>query len=96
MAVSFRYLAGSWSGPDDFEGFMFWNCLITPSTPKVISGISGYNLLVIGTFFVSSSVKTDWNCSFSVFAFAVSEVAGIPDLVLKVGIPHFSFRRALI
>ena len=89
MAVSFRYLASSWSGPDDLVGFMFWNCLITPSTAKVISGISGYNLFVTGIFLVSSSVKTDWNCSFSVFAFAVSEVAGIPDFVFKVGMPHY-------
>ena len=45
---------------------------------------------------MSSSVKTDWNCSFSTLAFAQSDVAGKPELVLRVGMPVSSLCKALI
>ena len=35
---------------------------------------------------MSSSVKTDWNCSFKALTFALLDVAGMPELVLRVGI----------
>ena len=43
-----------------------------------------------------ASVKTDWNCSFSTLAFAQSDVAGKPELVIIVGILVSSLCRALI
>ena len=45
---------------------------------------------------MSSSVKTDWNCSFNTLAFAQSDVAGKPELVLRVGMPFSSVCKALI
>ena len=39
---------------------------------------------------MSSSVKTDWNCSFNTLAFAQLDVAGKPELVLRVRMPVFS------
>ena len=45
---------------------------------------------------MSSSVKTDLNCSFNTLAFAQSDVAGKPELVLRVGMPVSSLCKALI
>ena len=45
---------------------------------------------------MSSSVMTDWNCSFGTLAFAQSDVAGKPELVLRVGMPVYSLCDALI
>ena len=45
---------------------------------------------------MSSSVKTDWNFLFNTLAFALSDVAGKPELVLGVGIPVSSLCMALI
>ena len=45
---------------------------------------------------MSSSVKTDWNCSFNTLAFAQSDVAGKPKFVLGVGMPVSSLCKALI
>ena len=93
IAVSFRNQAGNLSGPLALIGFISCNCLITPSRSKFISVISGSSFLQDGR---SSSVKTDWNCSFNTLAFAQSDVAGIPELVLRVGKPVYSLRMALI
>ena len=45
---------------------------------------------------MSSSVKTDWNCSSNTLDFAQPDVAGKPDLVLRVGMPVSSLCKALI
>ena len=41
---------------------------------------------------MSSSVKADWNCSFNTLAFAKSDDAGKPKLVMRVGMPVYSLR----
>ena len=63
---------------------------------KFISVISGNNFLQDGRFCMSSSVKTDWNCSFNTLAFAQLDVAGKPELVLRVGMPVSSLCKAHI
>ena len=63
---------------------------------KFISVISGNSFLQDGRFCMSSSVKTDWNCSFNTLAFAQSDVAGKPELVLRVGMSVSSLCKALI
>ena len=80
----FRNLAGTLSGPLALLGCNFCNCLITPSMSKFISVIYGISFLQDGRFCMSSSVKTDCNCSFNTLAFAQSDVAGKPELVLRV------------
>ena len=45
---------------------------------------------------MSSSVKIDWNCSLNALAFAQSDVAGKPELVLRVGMPVYSLCKAPI
>ena len=45
---------------------------------------------------MSSSVKTDWNCSLNTLAFAQSDAAGKPELVLRVRMPDSSLCMALI
>ena len=49
-----------------------------------------------GRFYMSSSVKTDWYCSLRTLAFAQFDVAGKPELVLRVGMPVSSLCMALI
>ena len=51
---------------------------------EFISVISGNSFLQNGRYCMSSSVKTDWNCSFNTLVFAQSDVAGKPELVLRV------------
>ena len=63
---------------------------------KFISVISGNSFLQDGRFGMSSSVKTDLNCSFKALVFAQSDVAGKPKLVLRVGMPVSSLCKALI
>ena len=63
---------------------------------KFISVISGNSFLQDGRLCMSSSVKTDWNCSFNTLAFAQSDVAVKPELVLRVGMPVSSLCKALI
>ena len=41
-------------------------------------------------------MKTDWNCSLSTLTFAQSDVAGKPELVLRVGMPVSSLCKALV
>ena len=41
-------------------------------------------------------MKTDWNCSLNALAYAQSDVAGKPELVLRVGMPVSSICKALI
>ena len=67
-----------------------------PSMSKFISVISRNSFLQDGRFCMSSPVKTDWNCSFNTLAFAKSDVAGKPELVLRVGMPVSSKCKALI
>ena len=45
---------------------------------------------------MSTSVKTDWNCSFNTLDFAQTVIAGKPELVLKVGMPVSSLCWAVI
>ena len=45
---------------------------------------------------MSSTVKTDWNCSLSTLAFAQSDVAGKQELVLRVGMPVSSPCKAIM
>ena len=89
-------VVGTLSGQLALLGHSFCNCLITPSMSKFISVISGNSFLQDGRFCMSSSMKTDWNCSFDTLAFAQSDVAGKPELVLRVGMPVSSFCKALI
>ena len=63
---------------------------------KFISVISGNNFLQDGRLCMSSSAKTDWNCSFNTLAFVQSDVTGKPELVLRVGMPVSSLCKALI
>ena len=49
-----------------------------------ISVISGKSFLQDGWFCMSLSVKTDCYCSFNELAFAQSDVACNPELVLRV------------
>ena len=49
-----------------------------------------------GRFCMSSSVKTDWDCSLKALAIAQSDVAGKPELVLRAGMPVTSLCRAQI
>ena len=48
---------------------------------KFISDMSGNGLLLNRRLCMSSSVKTDWNCSFKALAYAQSDFArkGMPD-----------------
>ena len=57
---------------------------MTPSMSRFISVISTNGFLQDGRFCMSSSVKTDWNCSFNTLAFAQSDVAGKLELVRRV------------
>ena len=93
---SLRNLAGTLSGPLALLGFIFCNSLITPSMSKFISVIYGNSFLQDGRFCMSSQVKTDWNCSLNTLAFAQSDVAGKPELVLGVRMPVSSLCKALI
>ena len=45
---------------------------------------------------MSSSVKTDWNCSLSTLAIAQSDVAGKPEPVLREGTPVSSLQMAIM
>ena len=63
---------------------------------KFISVISGKHVLQDGRFHMSSSVKTDWNCSLNALVFALSDNAGKPDLVLRVGMLVLSLCKAHI
>ena len=63
---------------------------------RFISVISGNNFFQDGRFCMSSSVKTGWNRLLSTLAFAQSDVAGKPDLILVVGMPVSSLCMALI
>ena len=63
---------------------------------KLILVISGKSFLQNGRFCMSSSVETDWNCSFNTLAFAQLDVAGKPELVLRVEMPVSSLCKALI
>ena len=45
---------------------------------------------------MSSPVKRDWNCLLNTMAFTQSDVAGQPELVIRVGMPVSSLCRALI
>ena len=74
----------------------FFHCLITPSMSKFISVISGNRFLQDGRLCMSSSVKTDWNCSLNKLVFAKSDVAGKPELAQRVGMPVSSPCNALI
>ena len=60
---------------------------------KFISVISGNSFLQNGRSCMSSSAKTDWNCSLNTLAFAQDD-AGKPELVLRVGIPVSSLCKA--
>ena len=79
-------MAGTLSWPLALLEFFFY-CLITPSMLIFLSVISGNSFSQHGRFCMSSSVKTDLNCSFNTLAFAQSDVARKPELVLRVGIP---------
>ena len=63
---------------------------------KFISVISGNIFLQDGRFCMSSSVKTSWNFSCNTLTFAQSDVAGKPELVLRVGMSVSSLCKALI
>ena len=63
---------------------------------RFISVISGYSFFTRWKVCLSLSVKTDWNCSFNTLAFAQFDVAGKPELVLRVGMPVSSICMALI
>ena len=54
---------------------------------RFISVISGNSFLQDGRLCMSLSVKTEWNCLLNTLAFAQSDVAGRPELVLRVGMP---------
>ena len=58
--------------------------------------MSGNSFLQDRMFRMSSSVKTDWNCSLNAFAFAQSDVAGKPELLLRGGIPASSLCKAVM
>ena len=63
---------------------------------KFISVISAKSFLQDGRLCMSSSVKTDWNCSFNTLDFAQTDVACKPEIVLRVGMPVSSLCKALI
>ena len=44
---------------------------------------------------MSSSLMTDWNCSFNTLAFEQSDVAGKPEVALIVGMPVLLYVRLL-
>ena len=95
-ADSFMKLADSLSGTLVLLGFFFFNCLMKPPMSKLISVIYGNCFLQDRRFCMSSSVKTDWNCSLSTLAFAQSDVSRKPELVLGVGMPVSSLCKAPI
>ena len=95
-AVSFKYLAGIWSGPPDLEGLMFFNNFSTPSVPKEMCGMSGKACCNFGNVVRSSSVNTDENWLTKALALLGSVAAGIPLLDLRVGMPELSFLRDLM
>ena len=45
---------------------------------------------------MSSLVKANWNCLLKTLALVQSNVAGKPKLILRVGMPVSSLRKALI
>ena len=63
---------------------------------RFISVISEDRFLQDGRSCMSSSVKTDWNCSRHALAFAQSDIAGKPKLVLRAVMPVSSLCKALI
>ena len=64
--------------------------------PKLISDICKNSIFLDERFCMSSSVKTHRNCSLKSLAFEQSDFAGNPALVLKVGMPVSSLRRAMV
>ena len=90
------FLAGTLPGPLASLGFILCDCLITQSMSKFISFISGSSFLHDGRLRMPSLLKTDWNCSSSTLAFAQSDVAGKPEIVLRVGMPVSSLCKAYI
>ena len=65
---------------------------------KFISVISGDSFFQDGRFYMPSSVKTDWKCTFDTLVFAQSDVTGKPssNQHQRVGMPVSSLCKALI
>ena len=96
VAVSFKNLAGTHSGPDALSGSKSRSSFSVPSDVIVSSSISGYfSPFRVWIAFRSSWVKTDVNWSFRIFALSILSLNNTPSR-LSGDIPTLSCFLALM
>ena len=94
-ASSFMILAGSISGPVALFVFSFCNNFRTPSAVTLMSGITGYVVLLgVGMLLQSSLVHVDSYCLFRMSALSFASAWSLP-FSFKGAIPLVSLRKDL-